>query len=105
MSSLVLLKFMLHSYFAHIIWFNYLLQFKQGTWTDVEQLGIKELKGAFRVTASNINLIVASLTTELEMAILQGEFENHEQEEMVEKALTNLSSPAVVEDLWDDIRI
>ena len=67
----------------------------------MEELGIK---GAFRVTASNINLIVTSLTTELETAILQGEFENREQK-MVEKALTNLSSPAIVDDLRDDIRI
>ena len=70
----------------------------------MEQLGIKELKGTFRVMASNINLIVASLTTELETAILKGQFENYEQEE-VEKTLTNLSSTAVVEDLRDDIRV
>ena len=54
--------------------------------------------------ASNINLIVTSLTTELETAILKGQFENYEQEE-VEKILTKLSPPAVVEDLLDDIRI
>ena len=50
-------------------------------------------------------MIIASLSTELETAILQGEFENREQEKMVEKALTNLSSPAVFEDLRDDICI
>ena len=82
------------------------LQFRQGTWADLEEVGISELKGAYRVTAGNINLLVASLQTELETAILQGEFENRSAEkDVIEQALTSLSSQATVNGLQDDIRV
>ena len=50
-----------------------------------------ELKGAYRVMASNIHvdLLIISLKTELETAVLQVEFKNCPKEkELVEKVLS-----------------
>ena len=69
-------------------------------------MGITELKGAFRVTATNIDTLVTSLQAELQMAIVQGDFTSEPKEkEAVELALNSLGTTATVEGLKEDIRV
>ena len=69
-------------------------------------MGITELKGAFRVTATNIDMLVTSLQSELQTAIVQGDFTSEPKEkEAVELALNSLGTTATVEGLKEDIRV
>ena len=69
-------------------------------------MGITELKGAFRVTATNIDMLVTSLQAELQTAIAQGDFTSEPKEkEAVELALNSLGTTATVEGLKEDIRV